>query len=412
MLFSIFCAILTFLSYRVERYIANAQGVFFWYRDHVKRKPIMNRKVQFGLDDMHKIVGVVTLFVIFVSSFAHAQAAPYMAVDVSTGRILAHNDAFDRWYPASLTKLMTAYVTFRALKNGEITPETEVTISAAAAKLPPSHSGYKPGSVLNLDTALSITLVKSTNDLATAIAETVGGSEPAFVERMNKEAQRLGMFGTHFANANGLPNPDNYSTARDLAVLATQIRREFPQYAHYFSVPSIDFGGGRKIEPNSNNLIGRFIGADGMKTGFICASGFNLVASATRNNRTIIAVVLGIDRIDQREALAAKLLQDGFSNHGTAQLTLATLQPYGTKLNQITDIKERICNDEAWKIRMQHRDEKGKTIFNSPYISAQPAIAVPLQVRLISAPPVVKTGDISARKIPIPKPRPAHMDSK
>lgn len=361
---------------------------------------------------MRRIAGIVTFFISFLFSLVFAQANPYISVDVATGRILAHNDAFDRWYPASLTKLMTAYVTFRALHNGEVTPQTHVTVSAAAAKLPPSHSGYKPGSVLDLDTALSITLVKSTNDLATAIAETVGGSEPAFVERMNKEAQRLGMFGSHFANANGLPNPDNYSTARDLAVLAVQIRREFPQYAHYFSIPAIDFGGGRKVEQNSNNLIGRFSGADGMKTGFICASGFNLVASATRNNRTIIALVLGADRIDQREGLAAKLLHDGFSTQGSPQITLATLQPYGTKLNQITDIKDRICNDEAWKIRMQHRDEKGKTIFDSPYIAVQPAKVAPLQVRLISAPPAVKPGEIPAWKVPVPTPRPAQMDSE
>ncbi|MCT6920124.1 MAG: serine hydrolase, partial [Bifidobacteriales bacterium] len=128
---------------------------------------------------MHKITGVTALFLLFFMSLAVARANPYLSVDVATGRILAHNDAFDRWYPASLTKMMTAYVTFRALHNGEVTPQTRVTVSAAAAKLPPSHSGYKPGSVLDLDTALSITLVKSTNDLATAIAETVGGSEPA-----------------------------------------------------------------------------------------------------------------------------------------------------------------------------------------------------------------------------------------
>ncbi|MBH9987076.1 D-alanyl-D-alanine carboxypeptidase [Bartonella sp. W8098] len=361
---------------------------------------------------MRKITGVTALFLLFFMSLAVARANPYLSVDVATGRILAHNDAFDRWYPASLTKMMTAYVTFRALHNGEVTPQTRVTVSAAAAKLPPSHSGYKPGSVLDLDTALSITLVKSTNDLATAIAETVGGSEQAFVVRMNEEAQRLGMFGTHFANANGLPNPDNYSTARDLAVLAVQIRREFPQYAHYFSIPAIDFGGGRKVEQNSNNLIGRFSGADGMKTGFICASGFNLVASATRNKRTIIAVVLGADRIDQREALAAKLLNDGFSNQGSSQTTLATLQPYGTKLTQVSDIRDRICNDDAWKARMQHRDEKGKVVFDSPYISARPLDVTPLQVRLISAPAPAKPGEIPAWKIPVPTPRPQTMDAQ
>lgn len=361
---------------------------------------------------MRKILGSFAFLLLFLATTTVLRANPYIVVDVSTGRVLSHNQAFDRWYPASLTKMMTAYVTFRALQNGQVTPETRVTISAAAAKLPPSHSGYKPGSVLDLNTALSITMVKSTNDLATSIAETVGGSEAEFVASMNAEAVRLGMFGTHFANANGLPNPGNYSTARDFAVLAVQIRREFPQYVHYFSIPAIDFGNGKKIEQNSNNLIGHFPGADGMKTGFICASGFNLVSSATRKGRTIVAVVLGADRIDQREALAAKLLTDGFSNKGSSQMTLATLQPYGTKLNQVTDIHDKICNDDAWKDRMQYRDEKGKIIFNSPYLSAERAPALPLQVRLISAPAPVKPGEIPSWKVPIPQERPAYENGK
>ncbi|MHC5306017.1 D-alanyl-D-alanine carboxypeptidase family protein [Bartonella sp. LJL80] len=357
---------------------------------------------------MLRRMGGFAVFIMLMLIGTIARANPYIAVDVATGRVLAHHEAFDRWYPASLTKMMTAYVTFRALQAGEVTPQTRVTISAAAAKAPPSHSGYKPGSVLDLDTALSITMVKSTNDLATAIGETVGGSQAAFVDRMNAEAQRLGMFGSHFANANGLPDPNNYSTARDIAVLAVQIRREFPQYAHYFSIPAIDFGDGRKIEQNSNNLIGRFSGADGMKTGFICASGFNLAASATRNGRTIVAVVLGAERIDQREALAAKLLNDGFANQGSSQTTLATLQPYGTKLAQITNVRDQICNEDAWKVRMQYRDEKGKTIFNSPFINAMPSQLQVMQVRLISAPAPVKPGEIPAWKVPIPAQRPAY----
>lgn len=355
---------------------------------------------------LRNFLSIFVLLLAYISSCLTASANPYIAVDVKTGRILAHADAFDRWYPASLTKMMTAYVTFRAMQSGKVNEKTLVTLSAFAANVPPSRSGYKPGSVLDLDTALSITMVKSTNDLATAIGETVGGNETNFVAQMNAEAQRLGMFGTHFANANGLPNPDNYSTARDMAVLAVQIRREFPQYAHYFSIPAIDFGGGKKIQYNSNNLIGRFQGSDGMKTGFICASGFNLTAAATRNARTIIAVVLGADRLDQREILAAKLLNDGFNNQGNAQTTLSTLQPYGTRLTQVTDIHTAICNEEAWKIRAQYRDANGKTILNSPLIAAMPANVPVLQVRLIASPEPVKKGEIPAWKIPVPTPRP------
>ncbi|MDD9329926.1 MAG: D-alanyl-D-alanine carboxypeptidase, partial [Bartonella sp.] len=188
------------------------------------------------------------------------------------------------------------------------------TISKNAAQAPAINSGYKAGSVFTLDTALKITLVKSTNDLAIAISEAISGSQEAFVKQMNAEARRLGMFGTNFTNTSGLPNPNNYSTARDMALLAVQIRREFPQYTHYFSIPAIDFGNGKKIQLNSNNLIGRFDGIDGMKTGFICASGFNLVASATRNKRTIIVVILGSESINKREEKAAQLLDAGFSD--------------------------------------------------------------------------------------------------
>ncbi|EJF79194.1 D-alanyl-D-alanine carboxypeptidase dacC precursor [Candidatus Bartonella washoeensis] len=334
------------------------------------------------------------------STFALAQ--PFLSVDVATGRILEHNQAFERWYPASLTKLMTAYIIFRAMSTGEISPKKHITISEYAAKAPAHRSGYKAGSVLTLDTALSITMVKSTNDLAIAMSEAVAGSQEAFVQQMNAEAQRLGMFGTHFANASGLPDSHNYSTARDIALLAVQIRREFPQYAHYFSIPAIDFGNKRKIQPNSNNLIGRFNGIDGMKTGFICASGFNLVASATRNNRTIIAVILGSNNVSEREEKAAQLLEAGFFHQGSPQLTLATLEPYGTKMAQATDMKQQTCTAEATKIQANSYDDQGNVILTSPLITASPTPSLPLPVRLISKPPTRKSKGAPLKKFHIP----------
>ncbi|WP_208437113.1 D-alanyl-D-alanine carboxypeptidase family protein [Bartonella taylorii] len=330
----------------------------------------------------------LSFFLSLTSTLALAQ--PFISVDVATGRILEHNQAFERWYPASLTKLMTAYVIFRTMSTGEISPNKHITISEYAAKAPAHRSGYKAGSVLTLDTALSITLVNSTNDLAIAMSEAVAGSEEAFVQRMNSEAQRLGMFGTHFSNASGLPNPYNYSTARDIALLAVQIRREFPQYAHYFSIPAIDFGDRRKIQPNSNNLIGRFNGIDGMKTGFICASGFNLVASATRNKRTIIAVILGSNNVSEREEKAAQLLETGFLHQGSSQLTLVTLEPYGTKIAQATNMKQQTCTLEAAKMHAKSYDDQGNIILTSPFITALPSSTLPLQVRLIYTPPTRK----------------------
>ncbi|MCZ2327894.1 D-alanyl-D-alanine carboxypeptidase family protein [Bartonella sp. F02] len=348
----------------------------------------------------------IFLFCTLNISSTFAFAHPFIAVDTTTGRILAHNQAFERWYPASLTKLMTAYVIFHAIKAGKISPQHQITISKNAAKAPPSRSGYKAGSILTLETALSITLVKSTNDLAIAMSEAVAGSQKAFVQEMNAQAQRLGMFGTHFANASGLPDPNNYSTARDIALLAVQIRREFPQYAHYFSIPAIDFGNGAKIEFNSNNLIGRFDGIDGMKTGFICASGFNLVASATRNQRTIIAVILGSDTIKKREEKAAQLLEESFSHQGSMTLTLATLQPYGTKTKKITDMRHQVCTPESIQILVDAYDKKGNIILTSPLINDVPAYVLPLSVKLISVPKKYKTQKKRVRKIPIPHQRP------
>jgi len=342
----------------------------------------------------------------------HVYAAPYISVDVQTGEVLAHNQAFDRWYPASLTKMMTAYVTFRAIAAGEISLDTPITLSAAAAKLPPSRSGYKAGSILTLDTALTITLVRSANDLASAIGEAVGGSSSAFVARMNAQAKRLGMKGTHFANANGLPHAKNYSTARDMALLAVQIRREFPQYAHYFAITAIDFGDGKGPQNNSNNLIGRYKGADGMKTGFICASGFNLAASATRNGRSIVAVVLGAERIDQRENMAAQLLSNGFAmKTGGKRETLASLPPYGDKLTQATNMREMICSEEAYATRSQYRDDEGNILFDAAFMSllSSPAQAIP--VRLLEPPPVLKKGEIPLSLVPIPPAKPAIVPS-
>ncbi|KEG21307.1 D-alanyl-D-alanine carboxypeptidase family protein [Bartonella bacilliformis] len=357
---------------------------------------------------MRKLFYKFFLFLVFSMMSRLALAYPFISVDLANGRILEHNQAFERWYPASLTKLMTAYVVFRAMSIGKISPDTSITISKAAAQAPPYRSGYKTGSTITLDAALSITLVKSTNDLAIAIGEAIAGSQKAFVKQMNAHAQRLGMFGTHFANASGLPDPNNYSTARDIALLAVQIRREFPQYTHYFSIPAIDFGDNKKIQYNSNKLIDRFDGIDGMKTGFICASGFNLVASATRNNRTIIAVILGAENIDEREAKAAELLHKAFTKQGSPTSTLATLEPYGTKITQITDMKQQICTPEASNTRKSSYDTEGNIILNSPLIAASPSFVYPLLMHPMTLSKTRKMKIRTLRTIPIPQKRPDH----
>ena len=297
---------------------------------------------------------------------ADALANPKILVDVATGQVLYHQDAFQRWYPASLTKLMTAYLAFKALQSGRLTLDTPVVMSKLATSQKPSKMPFKPGDRMTMDTALTIMLVKSANDIAMAVAEAVGGSEDNFVAMMNAEAARLGMSSSHFVNPNGMPEPGQYVNARDLAVLSVAIRREFPQYAHYFSTEG--FINGTHKYTNYNLLIGRFDGADGMKTGFICASGFNQIASATRNGRTVVSVVLGSDSLGGRADESAELLQMGLTKSMGTGTTLSTLAPYGATRDQVSDISGSICNEKAHKVRSEGRDDAGRMKLNSPYI--------------------------------------------
>lgn len=261
------------------------------------------------------IVSMLVMLILMLPLQANAESLitkrPYIVVDAQSGEILASQKANDRWHPASLTKLMTAYVTFRAIKTGEIQQGSPVTISAASTKQPPSRMGYKRGIKLRIDTALEIIIIKSANDVSHALGEAVAGNLKAFVSRMNREAQRLGMVNTRFTNSNGLHNKNQYSSARDMALLSAQILKEFPQYAYMFA--SVGIKTPVKTHYTYNLLLERFRGANGMKTGFVCASGYNMVGSAKRNNRTLIAVVLGTSSQTNRALSAAHLLETGFN---------------------------------------------------------------------------------------------------
>ncbi len=303
---------------------------------------------------------------LFLSTAETAGANPHILVDVSTGRVLDQQEAFRRWYPASLTKLMTTYVTFRAIQSGQVRLDTPVVMSKLAAAQPPAKMYFKPGQKMTLDNALKMMLVKSANDLAMAVAETVGGSQQGFVARMNAEAARLGMRDSHFINPNGLPGKGQYTTARDLAILSVALRREFPQYAGYFSLEG--FTNGVKQVPNINMLIGRFDGADGMKTGFICAAGFNQIASATRNGRTLISVVLGTDSLAARADDSANFLEKGFQNQLSTRDTLATLRPDAPVTSEVADVTSEICSAKGAQARSETRDPFGRTKVQSPYI--------------------------------------------
>ena len=277
-----------------------------------------------------------------------AAAGPYLVFDARTGEVLAEDQAFDPWYPASLTKLMTAYVTFRALDQRRLTVETPVVMTANAAKEPPSKMGFKPGTTLSVDAALKILIVKSANDVAVALAETVGGSAADFVSMMNAEARRLGMTGTRFANPNGLPDPNQWTTARDFAILARAIIQEYPQHHELFRITGLALGG--KVIRTHNHLLERFPGTDGMKTGFICSSGFNVVATATRGGRRLVAVVLGERNAKIRAEKAASLLATAFDTGSglfSRRTTLERLRPSATPPAAPVDLRPYVCGKNA-----------------------------------------------------------------
>ena len=247
---------------------------------------------------------------------AHAEAL--LVVEADTGKVLQAENATYPWYPASVTKMMTAYVTLKAVKDGRISLDTLLTVSPTAASQSPSKMGFRPGIQVTVDNALKMMMVKSANDMAAVLAEGVGGSIDGFSAQMNQTAQRLGMTQTSYVNPNGLPAEGQVTSARDLAILARAILRDLPEYEYFMHIPSIRYG--RRVTQNFNKLIGRFPGADGFKTGFICASGYNLVASATRNGKRLIAVVLGASSGQTRAVRAAQLLDRGFANNSLTWL--------------------------------------------------------------------------------------------
>ena len=247
-----------------------------------------------------------------------ASAEALLVVEADTGKVLQADNATMPWYPASVTKMMTAYVTLKAVKEGRMTLEQLVTVSPVAASQSPSKMGFRPGTQVTVENALAMMMVKSANDMAVVLAEGVGGSIDGFSALMNQNAQRLGMTQTSYVNPNGLPADGQITSARDLAILARAIIRDLPEYEYFYHIPSIRFG--RRVTNNFNHLIGRYPGADGFKTGFICASGYNLVGSATRNGKRLIAVVLGSTSGHQRAVRAAQLLERGFASNGLGWL--------------------------------------------------------------------------------------------
>jgi len=257
-----------------------------------------------------------------------AAATPSLVVDAQTGAVLAGSDANKPWYPASLTKLMTIYIALNAVRDGHLTFETPFKMSVNASHMPPSKMGFKPGTEVTLGNALKMLMVKSANDIAVMIAEGISGSVPQFADEMNRQAAWLGMANTHFVNPNGLHNPEHVSSARDMAVLARALLQDFPDQADLYNIGAMEIDG--TVIPTHNGLLGRYPGADGMKTGFTCASGFNIVASASQNGQKLIVVILGATTAKARTEKAASLFNAGFA--GAPSLGNINRIPAGTGL--------------------------------------------------------------------------------
>ncbi|HRJ69675.1 MAG TPA: D-alanyl-D-alanine carboxypeptidase family protein, partial [Beijerinckiaceae bacterium] len=274
--------------------------------------------------------GLIALGLTLGVPAAHAApSSPELVIDVATGQVLLADEATRPWFPASTTKMMTAYVVLRAVKAGELKLETPLIASAKAAAQPPSKIGIRPGQEITVDNALKILMVKSANDLAQVIAEGVGGSQEAFAQRMNAEAARLGMRDSHFVNPHGLFHAAQVSSARDLAILGRAMLVEFPEYRDYWGIGAVQLG--QRVMKNTNGLIGRYPGAEGMKTGFICPSGFNVVATASRGGRTLLAVILGAGSGAERSIRTAQILDRGFASSAWAPSlgSVTTLPPSG-----------------------------------------------------------------------------------
>jgi D-alanyl-D-alanine carboxypeptidase len=344
--------------------------------------------------------GILCCATALVANRAAAEAL--LVIDAESGRVLFAQNAGNPWYPASVTKLMTTYVTLHAVKEGRLALDQPLTVSANAVAQAPVKMGFRAGTQVTVDNALKMLMVKSANDIAVVLAEGVAGSIENFADQMNWHARRLGMVQSSFVNPNGLPADDQITSARDLAILARALIREFPEYDYYWHLPGIRMG--KMVQRNYNTLLGRYPGADGMKTGFICASGFNLVASATRDGRRLIAVVLGASSSAVRALKAAQLLERGFSSStgGLSWLmpplgTVETVQPVNVAP---PNLRDEMCGAHRKRPATEDEDEilPANTGPESPYgiflssLSSPKTKAALLQDSNMGEPVLVYTG--------------------
>jgi D-alanyl-D-alanine carboxypeptidase len=275
---------------------------------------VLPRPLHRTLGAMAPVLALAVALPLVVASTASARFRPEIfaaiVIDADSGEVLYDNQSQAVLYPASLTKMMTLYLVFENLDKKRLRLDEDIAISATAASREPAKLGLPAGAVLPLEDAILALTTKSANDIATALAERLAGTEPNFAMVMQAKAHELGMEDTQFRNASGLPDGEHYSSARDMATLARALIRDYPQYYHYFSARSFQFQG---IDyANQNRLLGNYPGADGIKTGYIKASGHNLAASAVRDGKRLIGVVFGGPTLNWTRQRMTELLDEAF----------------------------------------------------------------------------------------------------
>jgi D-alanyl-D-alanine carboxypeptidase len=340
-----------------------------------------------GIDMQHRRTLAGFLVAATVMS-GPAAAGPKLLFDPSNGKVLYAEDIDDQWHPASVTKILTAYIAFEAIKSGKIKLDTKLVVSENALAQEPSKVGLPLGAEMSVEMALQALIIKSANDVAVMLAEGIGGSEEGFVQIMNDTARRLGMTRSHFVNPHGLPALEQVTTARDLAKLTTAVLTEHKDYAHLWTMSDMRLG---KIRLGSHNgLLKSYAGADGMKTGFICDAGYNIVGSATRDNTRLIAIVLGELSGRDRNIHAASLLEHGFNTYGWKQLfsapTLAAL-PMSSDPKPVTSMRAMVHNFACNGIRRGRvpkarvAGKKGTPPIKAAKASGRPSLTIDVPAR-------------------------------
>ena len=280
---------------------------------------------------MRSILSVIAMLIPAMAMSAAAAKANQasLVVDADAGTVILEQDANHLWYPASLTKMMTLYLTFATIDAGRLGFEDSLTASAFVASQPDSRIGLNKGDKMTVREAVLAVIAQSANDAAVLLAEKLAGSESGFAAMMTGQAHKLGMMSTEFRNATGLPHEAQTTTARDMALLAIALLHDFPQHYHLFNVRSFSYRG--ITYSNINSILGSYPGADGLKTGFTCGSGYNLVASAKRDARRLVGVLLGAGSGSERTSAMVRLLDAGFAKaqNGEGKLMLAALEPQG-----------------------------------------------------------------------------------